>query len=86
MTSQMLMTDTSANLSQIPERADSTPGDDSVDNRQSRSLDAMKSQYPFDQQVEFLNLQAETESLLQQLRALKQQREISPESTPVATV
>ncbi len=42
---------------------------------QSRILEAMKTQYRLDQQVKFLSLQAETESLLQQLQALKQQRE-----------
>ena len=41
---------------------------------QSRILEAMKTQYRLDQQVKFLSLQAETESLLQQLQALKQQR------------
>jgi hypothetical protein len=42
---------------------------------QSRFLEAMKTQYRLDQQVKFLNLQAEAESLLQQLQAIKQQRE-----------
>ncbi len=50
----------------------STP---SVSPTQSRILEAMKTQYRLDQQVKFLSLQAETESLLQQLQALKQQRE-----------
>ncbi len=47
----------------------------SVDPRQSRLLEAMKAQYRLDQQVKFLHLQAETESLLQQLKAIKQQRQ-----------
>jgi hypothetical protein len=42
---------------------------------QSRLLEAMKSQYQLDQQVKFLHLQAETETLLQQLQVLKQQRQ-----------
>lgn len=42
---------------------------------QSRLLKAMKSQYPLDQQVKFLHLQADAESLLQQLQAIKQQRQ-----------
>ncbi|MBD2019736.1 hypothetical protein H6F43_05980 [Leptolyngbya sp. FACHB-36] len=42
---------------------------------QSRLLEAMKSQYPLDQQVKFLHLQADAESLLQQLQAMKQQRQ-----------
>ncbi len=42
---------------------------------QSRILEAMKTQYRLDQQAKFLSLQAETESLLRQLQAVKQQRE-----------
>jgi hypothetical protein len=42
---------------------------------QSRLLEAMKSQYRLDQQVKFLHLQAETETLLQHLQVLKQQRQ-----------
>ena len=45
-----------------------------ADPRQSRLLEAMKAQYRLDQQEKFLHLQAETESLLQQLKALKEQR------------
>ena len=47
---------------------------------EARLLQAMKSQYHLDQQVKFLDLQAETESLLQQLKALKQQREAASEN------
>lgn len=43
--------------------------------RQSRLMEAMRAQYQADQQVEYLHLQAETELLLQQLQALKRQRE-----------
>ncbi|KAM3097276.1 hypothetical protein ACKFKG_08685 [Phormidesmis sp. 146-35] len=39
-----------------------------------RSLEKMKAIYQADQQAKFLNLHAETESLLQQLQSLKQQR------------
>lgn len=42
---------------------------------QSRALATMKTQYQLDQQLKFLNLQAEAESLLQQLQAIKQQRQ-----------
>lgn len=41
--------------------------------RQIRLMEAMKSQYRADQQAKFLDLQAETDSLLQQLRAIKEQ-------------
>lgn len=43
----------------------------------SRTLNAMKSTYQLDQQVKLLHLHAETESLLQQLKAIKQQRQAS---------
>ncbi|NJP09322.1 MAG: hypothetical protein HC866_07395 [Leptolyngbyaceae cyanobacterium RU_5_1] len=43
--------------------------------RQTRLMEAMKTQYRADQQLKFLHLQAETESLLQQLQAIKQQRQ-----------
>ncbi|MGV0027155.1 hypothetical protein [Phormidesmis priestleyi] len=39
------------------------------------SLEKMKALYQADQQAKFLNLHAETESLLQQLQNLKQQRD-----------
>ncbi len=38
-------------------------------------LEKMKAVYQADQQAKFLNLHAETESLLQQLQTLKQQRD-----------
>ena len=41
----------------------------------ARSLEKMKALYQADQQTKFLNLHAETESLLHQLQVLKQQRE-----------
>ena len=40
-----------------------------------RSLEKMKALYQADQQTKFLNLHAETESLLHQLQILKQQRQ-----------
>lgn len=46
-----------------------------VDQQRSRLIEAMKAQYQLDQQVEFLHLQAEADFLLQQLQALKQQRQ-----------
>ena len=46
-----------------------------VDQQRSRLIEAMKSQYQLDQQVKFLHLQAEADSLLQQLQSLKQQRQ-----------
>lgn len=40
----------------------------------ARSLEKMKTLYQADQQAKFLNLQAETETLLHRLQELKQQR------------
>jgi len=42
-----------------------------------RAIALMKSLYQADQQVKYLHLQAEVESLLQQLQILKQQRQDS---------
>jgi hypothetical protein len=47
---------------------------------QSRVMEAMKTQYRVDQQVKFLHLQAEAESLFQQLKAIQHQRGIVPET------
>ncbi|GET37058.1 MULTISPECIES: hypothetical protein [Microseira] len=41
---------------------------------QTRLTESMKNLYQADQQVKFLHLQAEVETLLVQLQALKQQR------------
>ncbi|MBC6422685.1 MAG: hypothetical protein GDA43_18285 [Hormoscilla sp. SP5CHS1] len=44
-----------------------------------------KSLYQVDQQVKFLHLQAEVESLWQQLQVLKQQRQASQEAKVLAS-
>lgn len=46
-----------------------------VEQQRSRLIEAMKSQYQLDQQIKFLHLQAEADSLLQQLQSIKQQRQ-----------
>ncbi len=72
---------TTINSSAIASSAESairsTPAIDlsTDDHRQSRLLAAMKVQYQADQQAKFLHLQEETDSLLQQLKAIKLQRE-----------
>jgi hypothetical protein len=48
--------------------------------QQSRVMEAMKTQYRVDQQVKFLHLQAEAESLFQQLKAIQHQRGIVSET------
>ena len=86
MTSQMLVADCPANQSQTCELTSSDSMPNPVDARQSRLLEAMKSQYAFDQQMKFLDLQAEAESLLQQLQTLKQQRSAVTETAEIASV
>ncbi|HBE19784.1 MAG TPA: hypothetical protein DEG17_02320 [Cyanobacteria bacterium UBA11149] len=53
-----------------------------VANNDNRLLELMKSIYQADQQVKYLHLQAEVDSLLQQLKIIKQQRVVAftPES------
>lgn len=78
MTSQTLTTDRSANSSTaVIERPIATAGTTAQVDRQSRVLEAMKAQYRIDQQVKFLHLQAEADTLLQQLQVMKQQRQAS---------
>lgn len=77
----MLTTDSPANLSALTSDA-SLPTEDAAEaRRQARLMEALKAQYRADQQAKFLHLQAETDSLLQQLRALKQQK--ATKSDPV---
>lgn len=45
---------------------------------QSRKEDKMPSIYSVDQQVKYLHLQAEVDTLLLQLQTLKQQRSLTP--------
>jgi predicted esterase YcpF (UPF0227 family) len=81
MTSQSLITNSSVRVSSVSATASSfdTGAVSAVDSQQSRLMKAMKSQYRLDQQMEFLNLQAEMETLLQQLKAIQQQRQASTE-------
>ncbi|HEY9883205.1 MAG TPA: hypothetical protein V6C98_06300 [Thermosynechococcaceae cyanobacterium] len=84
MTSQILTSNSSIRVSdsegaqlQTPQSQVQDAEAGSVDQHRSRLIEAMKSQYQANQQVEFLYLQAEADSLLQQLQALKQQRAAS---------
>lgn len=47
----------------------------------TRVMEMMKSLYQADQQAKFLNLQAEVDSLLEQLQTIKQQRQATAEQT-----
>lgn len=84
MTSQALMIDSLIRASNAQTQHGQTQQDQTqapsieavaMDQQRSRLLKAMKSQYQLDQQVKFLHLQAEADSLLQQLQSLKQQRQ-----------
>lgn len=82
MTSQTLTTEQSLNnMSGTAVLVSSSEAASPLDSRQSRLLEAMKTQYRLDQQMKFLNLQAETESLLQQLKAIKEQRQTLESAT-----
>jgi len=73
MTSQTLVSSNPASVASV---SMTVQGNDiSPAKPPARSLEAMKSQYQVDQQVKFLHLQAEAESLLNQLQAIKQQRD-----------
>jgi hypothetical protein len=48
-----------------------------------KSLEKMKAFYQVDQQAKFLHLHAETESLLQQLQNLKQQKNLKQPSQSI---
>lgn len=74
MTSQTLIAERSSSASgptTLPSSSDQTA---SLSSRSNVS-ESLKTPYPLDQQMKFLHLQAETETLLQQLRIIKQQRE-----------
>lgn len=70
MTSQLLMSTRSSTLSR-PESPANASGTKPLS---THSLEAIKCPYQADQQVKFLHLQAEVDSLLLKLQALKQQR------------
>lgn len=74
MTSQ-LITDSQVRVSDLQTQPKQPSEATAVDQQRSRLIAAMKSQYQLDQQVKFLHLQAEADSLLQQLQTLKQQRQ-----------
>jgi hypothetical protein len=75
----MLMTDNSVNKSNSAIAVCEPPVNNEPTDmlRQARLMEAMRSLYPVDQQAKFLHLQAETNSLLEQLQALKGKRDSS---------
>ncbi|WP_293149291.1 MULTISPECIES: hypothetical protein [unclassified Microcoleus] len=79
MSTQLLMSNNSSTLSRPqvtasnPEIASSAP----LSTGFARKLDSVKCPYQADQQVKFLHLQAEIDSLLLQVQTLKQQRSVA---------
>jgi polyhydroxyalkanoate synthesis regulator phasin len=80
MTSQ-LATDSPIRALNVPAQSATSVEAVAIDQQRSRLIKAMKSQYQLDQQVKFLHLQAEADSLLQQLQSLKQQRQAAEVSS-----
>jgi hypothetical protein len=74
MTSSTLKTESSKRMSGTATAVRSASTANSS-NQTSGSKTAPKYQYPVDQQLKFLHLQAETETLLQHLQVMKQQRQ-----------
>lgn len=80
MTSQ-LMIDSPIRVSETQTQPKQSLEASGLDKQRARLIEAMKAQYQLDQQVKFLHLQAEADSLLQQLQSLKQQRQASEDSS-----
>ena len=79
MSTQLLMSNSSSTLSRPQtEASNSEIASSSVRSTScARQVDLVKCPYQADQQVKFLHLQAEIESLLLQVQSLKQQRSIA---------
>ncbi|PSB27994.1 hypothetical protein C7B69_10360 [filamentous cyanobacterium Phorm 46] len=76
MSTQLLMSNNSSTLSR-PQVTASNPemaSSSTLSTRLARKIDSVKCPYQADQQVKFLHLQAEIDSLLLQVQTLKQQR------------
>ena len=79
MSTQLLMSNNSSTLSR-PQVTASNPemaSSSTLSTSFARKVNSVKCPYQADQQVKFLHLQAEIESLLLQVQSLKQQRSIA---------
>ncbi|WP_333232206.1 hypothetical protein [Microcoleus sp. Pol12B5] len=79
MSTQLLMSNNSSTLSR-PQVTASNPemaSSSTLSTSFARKVDSVKCPYQADQQVKFLHLQAEIESLLLEVQSLKQQRSIA---------
>jgi hypothetical protein len=79
MASKLLMSNSTSTLSSASRSVDTGKrlNRSSSSSDRGRTLELMKSLYQTDQQVKFLHLEAEVETLLLELRTLKQQSGIS---------
>jgi hypothetical protein len=79
MSTQLLMSNNSSTLSR-PQVTASNPemaSSSTLSTSFARKVDSVKCPYQADQQVKFLHLQAEIDSLLLQVQTLKRQRSIA---------
>ncbi|MEG5048402.1 hypothetical protein [Microcoleus sp. B4-C1] len=79
MSTQLLMSNNSSTLSR-PQVTASNPemaSSSTLSTTFARKVDLVKCPYQADQQVKFLHLQAEIESLLLEVQSLKQQRSLA---------
>ncbi|MEG3926404.1 MULTISPECIES: hypothetical protein [unclassified Microcoleus] len=88
MSTQLLMSNNSSTLSR-PQVAASNPemaSSSTLSTSFARKVDLVKCPYQADQQVKFLHLQAEIESLLLEVQSLKQQRSLAglPAQGPIS--
>ncbi|MEG3834699.1 MULTISPECIES: hypothetical protein [unclassified Microcoleus] len=88
MSTQLLMSNNSSTLSR-PQVTASNPemaSSSTLSTTFARKVDLVKCPYQADQQVKFLHLQAEIESLLLEVQSLKQQRSIAglPAQGPIS--
>ncbi|MGB3509596.1 MAG: hypothetical protein WBA93_10180 [Microcoleaceae cyanobacterium] len=79
MASKLLMSNSTSTLSSASRSVDTVKrvNGSGSSKDQSRTLERMKSLYQTDQQVKFLHLEAEVETLLLELRTLKERNVVS---------
>jgi hypothetical protein len=79
MASKLLMSNSTSTLSSASRSVDTAKMVNSAgaSTAQNRTLELMKSLYQTDQQVKFLHLEAEVETLLLELRTLKERNLVS---------
>ena len=79
MANNLLMSKSTSTLSSASSSVDTSKrvSDSKASTNQTRTLEQMKSLYQADQQVKLLHLEAEIETLLLELRTLKERKVVS---------